>query len=39
MLRLEKGSFDTHEYQEQLLNGTNKDFNEKFEAFRKEYAL
>ncbi len=39
MLRLEKGSFDTHEYQEKLLNGTNEDFNEKFEAFRKEYAL
>ena len=39
MLRLEKGSLDTHEYQEKLLNGTNEDFNRKFAAFRKEYTL
>ena len=39
MLRLEKGSFDTHEYQEQLVSGTNEDFNQKFTEFRKEYAL
>ncbi len=39
MLRLEKGSFYTHEYQEQLVSGTNEDFNQKFSEFRKEYAL
>ena len=39
MLRLEKGSFDTHEYQEKLLNGTNEDFNSKFAMYRKEYSL
>ncbi len=39
MLRLEEGTFDTHDYQEQLLNERTPEFERVFEEYRKQFDL